>query len=220
MQHRVVEEVPLRFRSRAHAGAELARALERVPFDVVLAIPRGGVPVAAEIARERGVELDVLVAKKVGAPGNAELAVGAVTASGTRVRNEDVLAILGAPQAWVERAFVRAQETASAKEARLRAGRSPLDVGGRDVLLVDDGLATGATALCCAQELRAHGAARVTLAVPVGSREACELLAREVDEVVCLRQPPGFAAVGEHYDDFTQVSDDEAAELLRSATRA
>jgi putative phosphoribosyl transferase len=220
MQHRVAEEVPLRFRSREHAGAELARALVRVPFDFVLAIPRGGVPVAAEIARAHGADLDVLVAKKVGAPGNAELAVGAVTAGGTRVRNEDVLALTGAPEAWVNRAFVRAQESASAKEARLRAGRAPLDVGGRHVLLVDDGLATGATALCCARELRARGAARVTLAVPVGSRAACALLAREVDEVVCLRQPADFAAVGEHYDDFTQVSDDEATAILMSATRA
>jgi predicted phosphoribosyltransferase len=194
MQHRVAEEVPLRFRSREHAGAELARA--------------------------HGADLDVLVAKKVGAPGNAELAVGAVTAGGTRVRNEDVLALTGAPEAWVNRAFVRAQESASAKEARLRAGRAPLDVGGRHVLLVDDGLATGATALCCARELRARGAARVTLAVPVGSRAACALLAREVDEVVCLRQPADFAAVGEHYDDFTQVSDDEATVILMSATRA
>ena len=219
VQHARSAEVPERAASRAQAGVELARALAGRSFDLVLAIPRGGVPVAAEVARALGVELDVLVAKKVGAPGNPEVALGAVTAAGTRVRNEDVLALAGVHAAWIERAFVRAHEAAQAKEARLRTGRAPLAVRGKRIALVDDGLATGATALCCVRELRARGARSVLLAVPVGSEAACALLEPEVDELVCLRAPADFVAVGEHYEDFTQVSDDEAAAVLAAHAR-
>lgn len=212
----------LRFADRVQAGRALAQALvERgVRRDCVLGIPRGGVPVAAEVARALNISLDVVVAKKIGAPFQPEFALGAVTAGGIEVLQVDALDDAAGDPAWLEDAARRARATAVEKEMRLRAGREPLDVRGRSVVLVDDGLATGATALACVRDLRARGAASVTLAVPVGSREACARLEREVDRLVCLARPPGFLAVGDHYGDFTQVSDAEAGALLRAAASA
>jgi predicted phosphoribosyltransferase len=213
---------PERFADRREAGERLARALvgRGVRAAVVLAIPRGGVPVAAEVARALGAGLDVVVAKKIGVPGNPELALGAVTASGTRVLNAEFVAELAAGDAWLERATASAREVALQKETLLRAGREPFDVRGLSVLVVDDGLATGATALACVRDLRTRGAVHVMLAVPVGSREACALLRAEVEDLTCLVKPLFFAAVGEFYDDFAQVSDEEARAILRSFQRA
>lgn len=204
------------FRDRRDAGRQLAEALrgEARPGLLVLGIPRGGVPVAAEVARALGGELDLIVAKKLGAPGNPELAIGAVTAGGQQVLNEDLLADLGVGEAWIQRESARKSREACEREQLLRSSRPAPRVRGRSVILVDDGLATGATARVCARTLRAEQPARLVLAVPVGAAEACEQLAREVDALVCLERPEPFIAVGLHYAEFEPVSEERVRELL------
>lgn len=207
-----------RFADREHAGEELGRLLvERgVAADVVLAVPRGGLPVGRAVADALSVPLDVVVARKVGAPGNPELAVGAVGADGTVWLNESLLADLdvGGPalDAMVERERVAAAE----KAARYRGDRPALDLAGETVLVVDDGVATGATTVACLRQVRAAGAERVVLAVPVAPPSTVERLRDETDEVVAIETPPQFRAVGQFYDDFTQVEDEEARRYLSS----
>jgi len=212
------------FRDRAHAGEVLAAALSarrRVFDQVVLALPRGGVPVAAPVARSLGAPLGVLVVRKLGAPGRPELAMGAVALVGDTVelvRNLDVLARIDITPADFARVCA-AEEQALRERARLFAPARPAptdQIAGRQVILVDDGLATGSTMTVAVQAARAAGARTVVVAVPVGAPEAVASLAQLADEVVCPYAPDHFWAVGQHYADFTQTTDEEVVALLSS----
>jgi predicted phosphoribosyltransferase len=209
---------PLPFQDRVDAGRRLAAELMAYAGKkpVVLGIPRGGVPVAAELAAQLHGELDVAVARKLGAPMSPELAIGAVTADGGRFLNHDIISELAIDPAFIERETARQLEEARQREARFRSGRPKIALQGRIVLLVDDGLATGATMHAAVRAVRAQAPSRLVVAVPVGSREACRDLRREADEVVCLAQPVPFGAVAAHYLNFEQVEDDRVIELLRA----
>jgi predicted phosphoribosyltransferase len=204
------------FRDRREAGERLAALLRAndVAADVVLAVPRGGLPVGRAVADALGVPLDVVVARKVGAPGNPELAVGAVAADGTVWLNESLVADLGLDDAYVEGAVERERTVAEGKLARYRQGRPPLALEGKHVIVVDDGVATGATTTACLRQVRTGGPARVVLAVPVAPPGTVERLRSEADEVLAVETPPSFSAVGQFYERFDQVSDEEAASLL------
>lgn len=184
---------------------------------LVLAIPRGGVPVAAEVARALGGELDVVVARKLGVPGHEELAMGAVAASGGVFLNEDIITDLGVSSAQLSAVVARERQVAEGLAQRLRGGREPVTIPGRVVIVVDDGLATGATMYAAVQSVRQEGPAKVVVAVPVGSREACAALRAAVDDLVCLAQPEVFLAVGLHYAHFEPTADEEVARLLAEA---
>lgn len=205
------------FRDRAHAGRLLAQALagRAGPDTLVLGLPRGGVPVAAEVARELGVPLDVYVVRKLGCPFQPELAMGAIASGGVLVRNEDVLAAIRQPEAALAEVRKVEEKVLAQREQLYRGGRPPLDVAGKQVIVVDDGLATGATMKAAVKALRAAGAASVVVAVPVGPPDTCDELRAMADEVVCLQAPAMFSAVGQWYEDFGQTSDAEVRELLR-----
>jgi putative phosphoribosyl transferase len=211
-----------RFADRADAGRQLAARLDHLrghPL-VVLGLPRGGVAVAREVAAALDAPLDVIVARKLGAPMQPELAIGAI-AGGARVLRADVIGALGISGEELDRITQREQARADELERRLRHGRGPLDVAGRVAVVVDDGLATGATALAAVRAVRQRRPERIVLAVPVAPPETVAELAREVDEVVALQQPPDFRAVGMWYEIFAQVSDDEVEAMLdeRAASR-
>lgn len=201
---------------RTDAGAALAAALRDagVEADLVVAIPRGGLPVARPVADALGVPLDIVAAKKLGAPGDAEYAIGAAAPDGSAWLNEDAIARLGVSDAYVAEARERAAETARRKEETYRTG-DPEPVAGRRVVVVDDGVATGATMLASVRRLNEAGAASVVVAVPVGPPDTLDRLRREVDDVVALEEPAAFRAVGQFYRDFEQVTDDEARAYLR-----
>jgi predicted phosphoribosyltransferase len=205
----------MRFRNRLDAGLRLSAALRRQAYvrPVVLGIPRGGVPVAEVVARELKGDLGVAVSRKLRAPGQPELAIGAVAPDGTAWINDDLVARTGADARYLDEEIRTRAHEAAAREKRFDGRRIPLK--GRDVLVVDDGIATGATAIVAVRMARAAGAARVILAVPVGPPSTLRHLRREVDEVVCLHEDDQFEAVGQYYDDFRQVEDDEAEEILR-----
>ncbi|MCU0266037.1 MAG: phosphoribosyltransferase [Actinomycetia bacterium] len=208
------------FADRADAGRQLGAALQpglgARPAVVVLGLPRGGVVVAAEVARVLAAPLDVLVVRKVGTPTNPELALGAVLADGPAVLNPRVLSAEQLDGGQVERLVAAERARCAEREGRYRPGRPPVDVEGRTVLLVDDGLATGATMRAAVAAVRGRGAGRVVVAVPVGPRETLAVLQREADEVVCLRRPLLFRAVGWAYADFRPTTDDDVVALLRS----
>ena len=212
-----IHERARRYTDREHAGAALAEALAKYarPTTLVLGIPRGGVPVAAEIARRLGAELDVIVARKLGSPVSAELAIGAVTANGGRFLNEDVIRALSVSPAYVERITAVEREESRRREELFREGRARASLEGRTVILVDDGLATGSTMRAAIRAVRQGSPARLVVAIPVAPRETVAGLAREADEVVCPSQPEPFGAVGWYYDDFWPTADDEVVRLLR-----
>jgi putative phosphoribosyl transferase len=209
------------FRDRSDAGRQLAAQLARYagrPDVVVLALPRGGVPVGYEVARELGAPLDVFLVRKLGVPGHEELAMGAVATGGVRVLNDRVVRALAIPDyvidavaAWEERELAR-------RERLYRGERPPPDVRGRTVILVDDGLATGATMQAAIQALREQQPARIVVAVPTASPETCERLKEEVDDVICAVTPEPFYAVGLWYENFSQTSDEEVRDLLARAS--
>jgi predicted phosphoribosyltransferase len=208
----------MRFVDRADAGRRLARALadyrDRNP--VVLALPRGGLPVAAEIATALAAPLDVVLARKIGVPWQPELAMGALVEGETPpvVRNDEVIRAAGIDEPDFEAARVRALSELEDARRRLVGGRPRAVIAGRAVILVDDGIATGATALAALRSIRRRGASTLTLAVPVASAEALAALKREVDDLVCLEAPAHFGAVSAFYADFRQVEDEEAAVIL------
>lgn len=206
------------FEDREDAGARLAAALASTVDGAatVLAVPRGGVVVAAAVARALGAPLEVVIPRKLGAPGNPELAIGAV-APGVRVVHERTVRQLRVSEAYVDAEVARQEREIERREVAYRGGRAPAPVAGRTAIVVDDGVATGATAVAALRWARAAGAARVVFAAPVGPPAARARLEPECDEVVLLREPTGFLAVGEWYRDFAQVSDAEVIELLRSA---
>jgi putative phosphoribosyl transferase len=208
------------FRDRAEAGRLLATRLARYanrPDVAVLALPRGGVPVAFEVARILNAPLDIFLVRKLGVPGYEELAMGALATGGVRVLNEDVVRALGISEDVIESVAAREQQELERREHVYRGNRPTLDVRGRMVILVDDGLATGSTMRAAVAALRRQAPARIIVAVPVGAPETCNELWAEADEVVCLRTPEQFRAVGFWYEDFSQTTDQEVHELLERA---
>ena len=207
------------YRDRRHAGVALARHLANVKGRdvVVLALPRGGVPVAFEVARALDAPLDVFVVRKLGLPGHPEFAMGAIASGGVRVLNDEVVRLYRVPQRAVEAIAQEERTELERRERVYRRQRPPLDVRGRTVVLVDDGLATGSTMKAAVEAARALGPARIIVAVPVGSPETCREFAAIADEIVCARAPEQFAAVGQWYDDFRQTTDEEVRELLEVA---
>ncbi|MBI1737392.1 MAG: phosphoribosyltransferase [Candidatus Rokubacteria bacterium] len=212
----------LRFRDREEAGRRLAARLAAYAGRddvVVLGLPRGGVPVAYQVARALGAPLDVFLVRKLGVPGHEELAMGAIASGGTRVLNDEIVHALGIPPEAVER--VAAQERAElARRERAYRGDGPaLDVRGRVAILIDDGLATGASMRAAARAVRHAAPSRLVIAVPLGAPETCAASRAEADEVVCAMTPEPFHAVGLWYEDFSQTTDDEVRELLARAAR-
>ena len=189
----------------AHAGR---------PDVIVLGLPRGGVPVAAQVATGLRVPLDVLLVRKLGVPGHEELAMGAIAAGGVRILNRSVIDGLGIAAADIEKVTAVEQEELSRRAALYRGERPPLDVAGRIVIVVDDGLATGSTMHAAVAAMRRLDPSRIVVAVPVGAPGTCDELAGVADEVVCARQPHDFHAVGEWYRDFRPTTDDEIKEIM------
>jgi predicted phosphoribosyltransferase len=208
----------LRFRDRIEAGQLLGRELTArlgvIDDAIVLALPRGGVPVGYEVAKALGVPLDVFIVRKLGVPGHEELAMGAIASGGVRVLNRDVIDYARITQQQIDSVAAREEQELSRREAEYRGNRAPLDVRGRTVIIVDDGLATGSTMRAAVQALRAMEPKRVVVAVAVGAEQTCEEFREIVDEMVCLRTPEPFEAVGLWYDDFTQTTDEEVHALL------
>lgn len=210
-----------RFRDRFHAGRQLAAALhpyEGRPNLIVLALPRGGVPVGYEVARVLNAPLDVMLVLKLGVPGHEELAMGAIASGGIRILSDDVVKAFGIPERVVASIAAQAEEELDRQERAYRDDRPPPDVKGRTVILVDDGLATGSTMRAAAAALRTQHPERLVAAVPVAPPETCAALQSEVDDVVCARAPEPFFAVGNWYDDFSQISDAEVRRLLRAGS--
>jgi erythromycin esterase-like protein/predicted phosphoribosyltransferase len=211
-----------RFRARRHAGRVLAERLSGYAGRddvIVLGLPRGGVPVAYEIARELRAPLDVFLVRKLGVPGHEEHALGAIATGGIRVLNKPVIESLGLPPEWIEAIDAKERRELQRRERAYRGDRPPPDVAGRTVILVDDGLATGSTMLAALHALRADEPARVVVAVPVADPGVCAALRDVADEVVCALTPQPLQAVGLWYDDFSQTSDDEVRALLERAPR-
>jgi len=211
----------LPYKNRATGGRALASLLAAYANrdDVlVLALPRGGVPVAFEVARALRAALDVFIVRKLGVPGHEELAMGAL-ADGVRVLNESVIRELWIPEEVIERVTEREQQELLRRDQLYRAGRPAPQTEGRTVILVDDGLATGSTMRAAARALRAMHPARLVIAVPVAAQETCAAMLVEADDVVCAAMPHPFYAVGLWYDDFPQTSDNEVRELLERAAR-
>jgi len=206
------------FRDREEAGSRLAVAVAgRVSGPVtVLAIPRGGVAVAVPVAKALRAPLDVVIPRKLGAPDNPELAIGAV-APGVMVLNERAVRQLGVPRDYIEQEAARQEAEIARREAAYRGGRAPAPVAGRTVVVIDDGVATGATGVAALRWARAADADRVVFAAPVGPPSAPAHLEPEADDVVLIEAPLRFLAVGEWYRDFEQVSDEEVVAMLREA---
>lgn len=207
------------FRDRTDAGRQLARRLEEFRGQdlVVLGLPRGGVPVAAEVARALTAPLDVLVVRKLGVPSRAELAMGAVGEGGVLVVDQRVVALVGATAEDLAGAERRERLELDNQVRRFRGGHPPISLTGRTAVLVDDGIATGSTSRAACAVARALGATRVVLAAPVGARDGVRLLGRDVDEVVCLETRADFRAVGQFYVDFRATRDEEVLALLDRA---
>ena len=215
------------FRNRADAGQHLAKKLaayaERSDV-LVLALPRGGVPVAFEVAKALQVSLDTFLVRKLGVPGQEELAMGAIAgypSGGTvlRMLNKQVAGALQIPEEVINKTAAEAEEELARRETLYRGDRPAPDVQGRTVILIDDGLATGSTMRCAAAALRQQQPTRIVVAVPVGAPETCESFRAEVDEVVCVMTPTPFYAVGLWYEDFAQTTDEEVHDLLQRAAQ-
>lgn len=210
-------------RDRVEAGQRLAEQLtayaDRTDL-IVLGLPRGGVPVAYEIAQALHAPLDVYVVRKLGVPSQPELAMGAIATGGIRVLNEEVVTSLAIPESLIAAVVAKEQGEAERRERLYRGDRPPLDIAGKTVILVDDGVATGATMRVALKALRSQKPAKLIVAVGVAPPETCEALAQEADEVVCLIRPVGFWAVGFWFDDFTPTSDNEVRTLMAQADAA
>ena len=197
-------------------GAELAS--RNLPQDsIVLALPRGGVPVGFEVARALAAPLDVVVVRKLGVPWQPELAMGAIASGGVRILDERLILQEGIPPEEIENVAANEAQEVERRELLYRGDRPPLELRNRPVILVDDGLATGSTMLAAVKCVQSLQPSAVTVAVPVASRQACTLIRNEADDCVCLATPTPFIAVGEWYQDFRQTSDVEVRELLRQA---
>jgi putative phosphoribosyl transferase len=212
-----------RFRDRFEAGRRLAASLQHYaghPNLLVLALPRGGVPVGYEVARGLHAPLDLMLVRKLGVPGHEELAMGAIASGGIRVISDDVVKALGIPDRAIATIAAHEEHELKRREQAYRGGRAALEVEGRTVILVDDGLATGSTMRAAVAALKAQSPKWLVVAVPVAAPETCEALRMEVDDVVCALAPEPFFAVGNWYQDFSQINDHEVRELLRHADAA
>jgi putative phosphoribosyl transferase len=212
------------YKDRRHAGVELATRLADKfagRHDViVLALPRGGVPVAYEVARALGAPLDIFLVRKLGVPEHPELAMGAIASGGVRVLNDDVVSWYRVPSSVIDQVAQQEQAELERRERLYRDGHTALEISGRIVILVDDGLATGSTMKAAVQAVRAHAPSRIVVAVPVGSPDTCQEFAELADEIMCARAPQVFFAVGQWYLDFSQTTDDEVRELLHRVPEA
>jgi predicted phosphoribosyltransferase len=212
----------MRFRNRRDAGRQLAVRLSEYGTRsdvIVLGLPRGGVPVASEVAARLKAPLDVFLVRKLGVPGHSELAMGAIAGGGVEVLSNDLIADIGIPAAVVQQVAARERLELDRRDQLFRGAREPAIVHGRTAILVDDGLATGATMEAAIVALRRLAPARIVVAVPVGARETCERLGRLADALVCLAMPEPFNAVGLWYEEFGQTSDDEVQRLLQAASQ-
>ncbi|HKT10655.1 MAG TPA: phosphoribosyltransferase [Terriglobia bacterium] len=210
------------FRNRADAGRKLASKLSAYSGQadlLVLALPRGGVPVACEIARALHAPVDVFVVRKLGVPWNPELAMGAVATGGVRVLEQDTVRTLAIPSEEITRVAAREELELERRERAYRSGRAPLPVAGKKVILVDDGVATGSTMRAGVAALRKLKPARIVIAVPVAPHAACALLREVADEVVCAIEAEDFFAIGEWYEDFAQLDDADVQKMLENASR-
>jgi putative phosphoribosyl transferase len=208
------------FRDRADAGKILAERIAesaQSPGSLVLALPRGGVPVAFEVARKLRAELDIFLVRKLGLPGREELAIGAIASGGVRVLNEALVQELQLSRTLIDRITAREEVELQRREELYREGRTAVPVGGRTVILVDDGLATGASMKAASQALRLQTPTRIIVAVPVAARDTCNELRGSVDEIICAYTPSRFTSVGGWYVDFAQTSDEEVRKLLKEA---
>lgn len=211
------------FENRTDAGRKLATRLKRFADrdDVlVLALPRGGVPVAYEVAKELKAPMDVFLVRKLGVPGHEELAMGAIASGGVRVINEELVNYLGIPDEVIDETAAFEERELERRARAYRGDRPPPDVKDRIVILIDDGLATGSTMRAAAASLRPQKPRRIVVAVPVSSRETCDEFRSEVDEIICVATPQHFQGVGLWYNDFSQTSDDEVRKLLKRAAQA
>ena len=211
-----------RFRDRVKAGQYLAEGLLQyadAPDAVVLGLPRGGVVVASEVARKLGLPLDIFLVRKLGVPGYEELAMGAIASGGVRVMNEDVLRQISVSESAIEAVTRREERELLRREEAYRGDRPRLDVKDLTVILVDDGLATGATMRAAVKALRRQGPKRLVVAVPTAAPDTCDEFRAEVDEILCAMTPTPFYAVGAWYEDFSQTTDEEVQQLLKAARR-
>jgi putative phosphoribosyl transferase len=210
------------FHDRADAGRVLARDLAGYAGRsdvIVLALPRGGVPVGSEVARALGAPLDVFLVRKLGLPGHEELAMGAIASGGIRLINEDVVQAYGVTRAEIEAVAAAEQKELDRREVAYRDGRPLPPLEGRTVILVDDGLATGSTMRAAVLAVREESPARIVVAVPVAAAETCDEFQSIVDDIVCAETPNPFYAVGLWYENFTQTTDDEVHDLLSTTAR-
>lgn len=204
------------FLNRKEAGEALAEELKDrgVESDLILAIPRGGLPLGGEVAAALNVPLDVVVARKIGAPNNPELAIGAVASNGSHWLNEEIIERLGIEDSFVEKGIEAEAENAREKLEFMRKDSKEPEIEGKKIVVVDDGIATGATMLACLRQLRDSGAEEITVAAPVGSQDTEQKLQSEADNIVVLETPSIFGSIGYHYRDFDQVTDSEAKGYL------
>jgi putative phosphoribosyl transferase len=212
----------VRFQDRAQAGRLLAKKLAKYARRenvLVLGIPRGGVPVAFQVAQALHVPLDVFICRKLGVPGQEELALGAVASGGVRVLNDEIIGLLGISPAKIEQIAALQQGELERRERTYRGDRPPLDVRGKIAILIDDGIATGASMLAALTALRRLEPARIVVAVPVAPLSTIERLRQTADEVACVDTPEEFYAIGQFYEGFSQTTDEEVCELLRQAER-
>jgi putative phosphoribosyl transferase len=210
------------FANRTEAGQELALRLRKYAYRddvIVLGAPRGGVPIAFEVATALRAPLDVFVLRKLGVPGREEFAFGAIASGGVRILDRRTIEGLGITGLDIERVTRAEKQELERRERAYRGGRSPLDVSGLTVILVDDGIATGSSMRAAIRALRQMKPARIVIAVPVAPPSTCSQIQFEADELVCLEMPEPFYGVGQFYDDFTQVSDEEVKNLLDTASR-
>jgi predicted phosphoribosyltransferase len=210
------------FPNRAEGGRRLAEKLDKYAGRddvIVLGLPRGGVPVAYEVARRLAVPLDVFIVRKLGVPGFEELALGAIASGGVRVLNDDVVRALPNANELIESVTAKEIQELERREQEYRNGRPAPELRGRVLILVDDGLATGATMRAAIAALRQRGAAKIVVGVPVGAADTCREMETEADEAVCAIASEWFQAVGQYYDDFSQTSDEEVRELLARAAQ-
>jgi putative phosphoribosyl transferase len=211
------------FQDRKEAGRALSDALQKYAQRndvVVLALPRGGVPVAYEVAQKLAAPLDLFLVRKLGTPGHRELAMGAIASGGVRVLNDDVVRWYGIAQDDIEAVAQEEERELLRRELAYREGRDPVPVEGRLVILVDDGLATGSTMRAAVKAVRQRHPSRVVVAVPIGARDTCDELSAIADEVICVGTPEPFSAVGQWYVDFDQTTDEEVRHLLSEHARA